>query len=146
LREVPVIFRSVISRDNGTPWLATGMTSARWLTIPVRRVKIADLTATQPGIYFHGLDLEHHVGGDPHPHVINWAGHLYLEDGHHRTLRAALNGEHTITARVLTIEGEAPAWLTTPATTAVPHTPARTQPTHAAANGTAAKTERADDA
>jgi hypothetical protein len=72
-------------------------------------VKIGDLIATQPGIYFHGLDRDHHVGGDRYPHVINWAGHLYLEDGHHRALRAALNGEATITARVLTIEGEAPA-------------------------------------
>jgi hypothetical protein len=63
------------------------------------------LTATQPGIYFHGLTNTSPIGGDPHPHVINWAGHLYLEDGHHRVLRAALNGEATITARVLTIEG-----------------------------------------
>jgi hypothetical protein len=39
--------------------------------------------------------------------VIDWQGRLYLEDGHHRTTRAALNGEHTIEARVLTISDEA---------------------------------------
>jgi hypothetical protein len=83
------------------------MTTARWLTVPTQRVCIADLIATQPGIYFHGLTSPSPVGGDRYPHVIDWQGRLYLEDGHHRTTRAALNGEHTIEARVLTISDEA---------------------------------------
>lgn len=98
-----MIFANVISRDNGTPWPATGMNSARWLTIPTRLVPIADLIATQPGIYFHGLDTEEHVGGDRLPHVIDWNGHLYLEDGHHRAVTARLGGMTHIEARVFTI-------------------------------------------
>lgn len=85
------------------------MSTARWLTIPTRTVRIDELTATQPGIYFHGLNTDTPVGGDQSPHVIDWHGTLYLEDGHHRAIKAALNGQDTITARVLTIEGEAPA-------------------------------------
>lgn len=105
LREViVVIFANVISRDLGEPWPATGMSSARWLTVPTKLVRIADLTATQPGIYFHGLDVQEHVGGDKLPHVIDWHGNLYLEDGHHRAVYACLSGMTHIEARVLTIQ------------------------------------------
>ena len=99
-----MIFANIITRDLGCPWPATGMTSARWLTIPTRLVRIADLTATQPGIYFHGLNTQEHVGGDKLPHVIDWQGNLYLEDGHHRAVQARLNGMTHIEARVLTIK------------------------------------------
>lgn len=97
------MFAGVISRDDGEPWPATGMTSARWLTVPTRCVPIADLVATQPGIYFHGLDASEHVGGDEFPHVIEYRRTLYLEDGHHRAVKAALAGERVVTARVLQV-------------------------------------------
>lgn len=100
-----MIFHTVITRDNGEPWPSTGMTTARWLTVPTQHVRIADLIATQPGIYFHGLHAQQPYGGDRYPHVIHWHGHLYLEDGHHRATRAALNGHTHIEARVLNIEG-----------------------------------------
>lgn len=105
------IFRGIISRDGGTPWPATGMTSAKWLDVPCRAFYIANLIATQPGVLFAGLTEPPRppVGGDPYPHVIEWDGRLFLEDGHHRVTRAALAGRRYITARHLLIESEAAA-------------------------------------
>ncbi len=44
--------------------------------------------------------------GDLFPHVVRWKGELYLEDGLHRTLRAALQQRETVAARVYD-----PAWF-----------------------------------
>ena len=41
--------------------------------------------------------------GDLFPHVVNWDGKFYLEDGVHRALRAALQQRTTIHARVLVL-------------------------------------------
>jgi len=98
------MFKAIISRVGGCPWGATGMTSATWLGVPVETFAIADLTATQDGVYFHALAAgPAPVGGDPYPHVIEWAGGLYLEDGHHRVVRALLAGQATIEARRVTV-------------------------------------------
>jgi hypothetical protein len=80
------------------------MTSARWLLVPVVEVVIGDLWATQPGVLFQSLiEPSVSVGGDPLPHVIAWDGRLFLEDGHHRVVRAVINGATTMPARVLTL-------------------------------------------
>jgi hypothetical protein len=101
------VFKAIISRDNGEPWGETGMTSAKWLDVPTTPVRVRDLIATQPGVLLHALtEGEPPVGGDPHPHVIDWAGSLYLEDGHHRAVRALISGNDTITARVLRVGAE----------------------------------------
>lgn len=98
------MFKGIISRDNGEPWGSTGMTTAKWAHIPTRDVTITDLIATQPGILLRALTEENTpIGGDLIPHVINWQGNLYLEDGHHRAMRALLAGQRTLTARVLDI-------------------------------------------
>ena len=39
--------------------------------------------------------------GDLFAHVVQWQGDLYLEDGLHRALRAALQQRHVLHARVL---------------------------------------------
>jgi Arc/MetJ family transcription regulator len=41
--------------------------------------------------------------GDLFAHVVEWRGTLYLEDGLHRALRAALQQRHVLHARVLTL-------------------------------------------
>lgn len=98
------MFKAIISRDDGCPWGETGMTTARWREeVEPEAVAIADLIATQPGILLHALTADWEaepVGGDPVPHVIDHGGLLYLEDGHHRVMRAALAGQATIDARV----------------------------------------------
>lgn len=115
------MFKNIVSRDNGEPWGPTGMTTQKWLHIPTHTVTIADLTATQPGLLLHALNEERTpVGGDPTPHVIQWHGNLYLEDGHHRAARALLNGCKTIEARILNLD---------PTTTENNNTPTQTRAT-----------------
>lgn len=102
------MFRSVISRDGGCPWGSSGLSSATWRDVPAVDVKIADLVATQPGVLFEALAADAApVGGDPLPHVIEWRGERYLEDGHHRVVRAALRGAESVLARLLLVAEEA---------------------------------------
>jgi len=42
--------------------------------------------------------------GDLFAHVVQWRGELYLEDGLHRALRAALQQRQTMHARVLDLK------------------------------------------
>ena len=42
--------------------------------------------------------------GDLFPHVISWHGELYLEDGLHRALRAALQQRSVLHVRVLELD------------------------------------------
>ena len=42
--------------------------------------------------------------GDLFAHVVEWRGDLYLEDGLHRALRAALHQRPVLHARVLVID------------------------------------------
>lgn len=95
----------VISRDEGCPWGTSGQTSATWKKIPTRTVVIKHLWATQPGILFDAIirPEAEAVGGDSFPHVIEWDGKMYLEDGHHRVVRAALAGRTTIEVRYLIV-------------------------------------------
>lgn len=98
------MFADVISRDGGAPWGVTDMTSEKWRYVPTRAVLIANLIATQPGVLFEALASDMPpVGGDPYPHVIEWRGRRYLEDGHTRTVRRALAGHSYIVARVLVV-------------------------------------------
>ena len=42
--------------------------------------------------------------GDLFAHVVEWRGVMYLEDGLHRAVRAALHQRPTLHARVLVLE------------------------------------------
>jgi hypothetical protein len=81
------------------------MTSALWLSVPVRLVYIDELVATQPHLHIAALteDPRVPVGGDEYPHVVQWRGELYLEDGHHRAVRAMMRGERAIEVRLLDV-------------------------------------------
>lgn len=80
------------------------MTSQKWLDVPVQVFAIRDLVVTQPGVLFkHLLNDAVPYGGDKYPHVVVWEGIPYLEDGHHRLIREAVAGHHTLMARGLVI-------------------------------------------
>lgn len=76
-----------------------------WAAVPPRLVRLQDLITTK-----RTLDLGHLLSedstfyGDLFAHVVQWHGELYLEDGLHRALRAALQQRPTLHARVLVLD------------------------------------------
>ncbi len=96
-----VIFKAV--RDT-RPYPDHGQTMRDWAAIPPRMVRLELLTTTKSTLDLHGLLAEDSTFyGDLFPHVVEWQGEFYLEDGLHRALRAALQQRPTIHARVLTL-------------------------------------------
>jgi Arc/MetJ family transcription regulator len=76
-----------------------------WAAVPPRQVRLDQLITTK-----RTLDLEALLAddstffGDLFAHVVEWKGDLYLEDGLHRALRAALQQRTVLHARVLLLE------------------------------------------
>ena len=90
-----MIFKAV--RD-GAPYPDHHTTLKKWAEIPPRPIRLADLITTKRELALDKLLAEDSTFyGDLFPHVVQWNGALYLEDGLHRALRAAL----IETARVL---------------------------------------------
>lgn len=87
------------------PYPPTGLTSARWVEeVPVERVSISRLWLTQSQLSLEALLspwTPTHCQ-DPLPHIVVHNDDWYLEDGHHRVIRGALNGGYAneILARV----------------------------------------------
>lgn len=91
--------------DTSRPWPKTEMTTEKWKQIPPIFVPLNRLIATQEGVKFEALigQAKPSFSGDNTPHVVSWRGNLYLEDGHHRAVRAAVAGQTQVFARVLAI-------------------------------------------
>lgn len=96
-----MIFKAV--RD-GRPYPDHGYTLKQWAEIPPRAVRLDQLVTTKLEL---GLDRvlanDSTFYGDLFPHVVEWEGELYLEDGLHRALRAALQQRNQIHVRVLVL-------------------------------------------
>ena len=81
-------------------------TTRAWSDVAPRQVRLEDLVTTR-----RTLDLEALLAddstfyGDLFAHVVQWQGVMYLEDGLHRAVRAALHQRSTLHARVLVLEG-----------------------------------------
>lgn len=106
------MFKDYISRENGTPWGETGMTTAKWKELPGSLVLMSELIAMQDGVYLKALLDPYHIvpfTGDPYVHVVSYDGKLYLEDGHTRVARLMLRGKKYVTARVLYLDPKPPA-------------------------------------
>ena len=88
----------------GRPYPDHGMTTRDWALIPPRQVRMDTLVTTKRELALDALLADDSTFyGDLFPHVVNWDGQLYLEDGVHRALRAALQQRTTIHARVLVL-------------------------------------------
>ena len=67
-------------------------------------MRLDQLITTKAGLDLNSLLAEDSTFyGDLFPHVVQWDGGLYLEDGVHRALRAALQQRTSIHARVLVL-------------------------------------------
>jgi Arc/MetJ family transcription regulator len=64
-------------------------------------VRLDELVTTKDTLRLDALlDEDSTFYGDLFAHVVRWHGELYLEDGLHRALRAALHQRHVLHARV----------------------------------------------
>ena len=93
-----MIFKAV---RNGRPYPEHGLTLRNWAAIPPRPVRLDQLITTKGELALDRLLAEDSTFYDDlFPHVVEWEGELYLEDGVHRALRAALQQRNVIHARV----------------------------------------------
>ena len=88
----------------GRPYPDHGMSAKEWAGVPPRQVRLDELITTKDTLQLAALlDEDSTFYGDLFAHVVEWNGELYLEDGLHRALRAALQQRHILHARVHTI-------------------------------------------
>lgn len=97
-----MIFKRV---GEGRPYPDHGTTSREWHGVPPRQVRLDQLVTTKDTLRLASLlDEDSTFFGDLFAHVVEWRGELYLEDGLHRALRAALQQRTVVHARVLVLE------------------------------------------
>ncbi|QCW49449.1 type II toxin-antitoxin system VapB family antitoxin [Nocardioides dongxiaopingii] len=98
-----MIFKRV---GDGRPYPAHGLTSSAWANLPPRQVRLNELVTTKDTLQLAALlEEDGTFYGDLFAHVVRWQGELYLEDGLHRALRAALHQRNVLHARVLEMDG-----------------------------------------
>jgi Arc/MetJ family transcription regulator len=97
-----VIFKRV---QEGRPYPDHGLTARDWANVAPRTIRLEDLTTTKKMLALDTLLAEDSTFyGDLFPHAVQWRGEVYLEDGLHRALRAALENRHTIHVRLLDLD------------------------------------------
>ena len=96
-----MIFRAV---GDGRPYPEHATTQREWAQIPPRQVRLDHLVTTRRTLDLEAL-LSHDqtLYGDLFAHVVQWRGTMYLEDGLHRAVRAALAKSTVLHARVLVL-------------------------------------------
>ena len=102
------VFRGVL---DARPYAMPTVTSRDWAQIPPRQVLLRDLITVKAELRLDVLLAEDSTYyGDMFGHVVQWMGDLYLDDGLHRAVQAALHQRSTIHVRIarLSDEGE---WL-----------------------------------
>ena len=93
-----MIFKRV---GEGRPYPEHGLSSRDWAALPPRQVRLDELVTTKDTLFLGALlDEDSTFYGDLFAHVVWWRGELYLEEGLHRALRAALQQRPVVHARV----------------------------------------------
>jgi Arc/MetJ family transcription regulator len=93
-----VIFKRVGSER---PYPDHGLDAAGWAKVDPGQVRLEDLVTTKDTLHLETLLAEDSTFfGDLYAHVVRWRGELYLEDGLHRAVRAALQQRAVMHARV----------------------------------------------
>lgn len=101
-RLAPVIFKGI---GEGRPYPDHGyVTPKDWAVIAPRQVRLTDLVTTKRTLNLDSLLSEDSTFyGDLFAHVVQYRGVMYLEDGLHRAVRAALAQRPILHARVLVL-------------------------------------------
>jgi Arc/MetJ family transcription regulator len=97
-----MIFKAV---GDGRPYPDHGkVTPKDWADVPPRMVRLDELVTTKRTLNLDNLLSEDSTFyGDLFAHVVEYKGVLYLEDGLHRAVRAALQQRPALHARVLVL-------------------------------------------
>ena len=95
-----MIFKAI---GDTRPYPDHGRVSVKdWSDVPPRQVRLQELVTTKTTLDLSMLLAEDSTFyGDLFAHVVKWQGSLYLEDGLHRAVRAALQQRQVLHARVL---------------------------------------------
>ena len=98
-----MIFKAV---GDGRPYPDHGLeTPKQWAEVPPRQVRLDELVTTKRTLDLTALLADDSTFyGDLFAHVVQYKGIMYLEDGLHRAVRAALQQRAILHARVLVIE------------------------------------------
>lgn len=97
-----MIFKGV---REGRPYPDHQLSARDWANVPPRSVRLDELVTTKRELKLDNLLSEESTFyGDLFPHAVQWQGDIYLEDGLHRALRAALQQRHTLHVRVLDLD------------------------------------------
>ncbi len=97
-----MIFKRV---GEGRPYPDHGYVQKQWAAIPPSQVRLDQLVTTKRTLDLDTLlEEDSTFYGDLFAHVVEFNGELYLEDGLHRALRAALQQRPTLHARVLQLK------------------------------------------
>lgn len=90
------------------PYPDHGLVSPRdWAAVPPRQVRLDQLITTKSQLDLRSLlSSDSTFYGDLFAHVVSWQGNLYLEDGLHRALRAALQQRLVLHARILELDAD----------------------------------------
>jgi Arc/MetJ family transcription regulator len=101
------------------------MSTRDWALIPPRQVRLDSLITTKRELALDALLADDSTFyGDLFPHAVQWHGDLYLEDGLHRALRAALQQRNVIHVRVLDLDALTPVHSSSgPSTETIPTQP-----------------------
>jgi Arc/MetJ family transcription regulator len=97
-----VIFKEV---RHGRPYPEHGFSMKDWAQIPPQQIPLEDLITTTTVVDLARLlSDDPTLPGDLFPHAVRWCGELFLEDGLHRALRAALQQRTTLNVRILDLD------------------------------------------
>ncbi len=97
-----MVFKAV---GDSQPYPDLDLSLTQWSELPPQQVRLDELITTKSQLDLHNLLSEDSTFyGDLFAHVVRWHGDLYLEDGLHRALRAALQQRPMLHARVLDLD------------------------------------------
>lgn len=87
------------------PYPEHGLAQKQWAAIAPEQVRLDELVTTKRTLDLEALlEEDSTFYGDLFAHVVHYQGELYLEDGLHRALRAALQQRQTVHARILDLQ------------------------------------------
>lgn len=96
-----MIFKSVL---DSRPYPEPALTNEQWGELAPRQLRLSDLSTIRSTLDLNQLlASDSTFFGDLFAHVVRYQGELYLEDGLHRAVRAALQGRTSLHARVYEI-------------------------------------------